>query len=84
MSAKKRFIAGVVCPRCGQLDKIMMYREHDVDYRECVACDFKDEMRFKPQLRELGTRVNTSAEQVAQETQVVRIFGGENGPDSEQ
>ena len=54
---KKRFIAGAVCPRCGELDKIRAYRIDDKDYRECVACDFQDEMRFKPVLRELDTRV---------------------------
>lgn len=51
-----------------------MYREQNVDYRECVACGFADESRFQPQVREMQTRVNTSAEQVAEETQVVKIF----------
>lgn len=83
MSVKKRFIAGVVCPRCGELDKIMMYREKDVDFRECVACDFKDQSHFKPQVREMQTRVNTPAEQVAAETQVVKIFANPRDSDAE-
>lgn len=74
MSVKKRFIAGAICPRCEAVDRIVMYREQDIDYRECVACGFADEARFKPHLREIQTRVNTSAEQVAEETQVVKIF----------
>lgn len=74
MNVKKRFIAGAICPRCKVLDRIVMYREDDVDYRECIACGFADEARFKPQVREMQTRVNTSAEQVAEETQVVKIF----------
>lgn len=74
MNTKKRFIAGAICPRCKALDKIVMYREHDVDIRACVECGFQDESRFQPQVREMQTRVNTPAEQIAEETQVVRIF----------
>lgn len=76
MASKKRFIAGAICPQCRVLDTIMMYRdvEQKVDYRECVACGFKDEMRFQPQVREIQTRVNTPAEKIAAETQVVKIF----------
>lgn len=74
---KKRFIAGVVCPKCGAMDRIVMYKKDDKDYRECVACDFSDEMRFKPQARELDTRVNVT-EQEKQETQVVKILTPDN------
>ena len=71
---KKRFVAGAVCPRCGLMDKIVLYRVEDREYRECVSCDFKDEMRFKPSVRELETRVNKSEEEKAAETQVVKIL----------
>lgn len=74
MNTKKRFIAGAICPRCEAMDTIVMYREQETDFRECVSCGFADESRFKPQVREMQTRVNTSAEQVAGETQVVKIF----------
>lgn len=74
MNTKKRFIAGAMCPVCKQLDKIMMYRQDDIDYRECVACGYQDEMRFKPAVREMETRVNISHQQVQQETQVVRLM----------
>lgn len=50
-----------------------MYRNEDVDYRECVACGFKDEMRFKPQMRELGTRVNEPEALKASDTQVLQF-----------
>ncbi|WP_053982085.1 YheV family putative zinc ribbon protein [Marinagarivorans algicola] len=73
MTAKKRFIAGAVCPKCGAMDRIVMYKKDDKDYRECVACGFNDEMRFKPQARELDTRVNVT-EQEKQDTQVVKIL----------
>jgi len=72
-TVKKRFIAGAVCPRCKAADRILMYRIDDTDFRECVECGFKDEMRFKPGVREIQTRVNTPQEQVAKETQVIRL-----------
>lgn len=76
-TVKKRFIAGAVCPRCKATDRIVMYRIDDLDYRECVECGFRDEMRFKPGVREIQTRVNTPQEQVVSETQVVRLLNPE-------
>jgi uncharacterized metal-binding protein (TIGR02443 family) len=72
---KKRFIAGAICPKCKAQDRLVVYRIEQVDYRECVACGFKDQMHFQPGVREIQTRVNTSAEQVQGETQVVRLPG---------
>ncbi len=68
---KGRFIAGAVCPKCSEMDKLTMYREGDKDYRECVNCGFKDEMYFKQQVRELETRVNTPEVVREAETQVL-------------
>ncbi len=68
---KKRFIAGAVCPRCGEMDRLVMYKDNDKEFRECVSCDFRDEMRFKQQLQELETRVNVTQEQKQEETQVL-------------
>lgn len=73
-TTKKRFVAGAICPRCKVMDRIVMYRVDETDYRECVECGFKDEMRFKPVVREVQTRVNTPEAKVAEETQVVRIL----------
>lgn len=70
---KKRFVAGAVCPRCGLMDKIVIYRNADKEYRECVSCDFKDEMIFKSAVRELETRVNTTEEAKRAETQVIKF-----------
>jgi len=39
-SSRRRFIAGAVCPRCAQMDKIVV--DLDTDQRECVACGFKE------------------------------------------
>lgn len=71
---KKRFIAGATCPRCAEMDRIMMYQKEGKDYRECVACGFEDVMHIHPQPRELETRVNISEEQKKQETAVVKII----------
>jgi uncharacterized metal-binding protein (TIGR02443 family) len=65
---KKRFIAGVVCPKCGEMDKIRMYRdEDDSELRDCVACGFtetytqhkeaKEAATSEPLYEELTTRV---------------------------
>lgn len=70
---KKRFIAGVTCPKCNARDTIMMYRDGDHDYRECVDCGFRDRMRFRPLARELTTRVNQKEEDQREETQVIQI-----------
>ena len=47
----KRFIAGAVCPSCGTMDSVRMFRsETERDYRECVECGFSDEMEVNPRL----------------------------------
>ncbi|EIK46241.1 hypothetical protein O59_000262 [Cellvibrio sp. BR] len=72
-SSKRRFVAGAVCPRCSEMDKLVVYSEEGKDYRECVACGFKDEMRFKFATRELETRVNQTDDEKS-EVQVVNIL----------
>ena len=73
-STTKRFLAGAVCPRCEAADRIQVYSENDRDYRECVACGFKDEMHFTGSSRELDTRVNISSEEKKAEFQPVKII----------
>lgn len=70
---KKRFIAGAVCPKCSEMDKIVVYNKDGRDYRECVACGFSDEMHFAPKVRELETRVNVSEEEKRAEVQVIQF-----------
>ncbi len=74
MNTKKRFIAGAVCPKCGEQDVLQMYRQDDAEYRECVDCGFKDKLVFKPQMSELTTRVNKTEEDIQKETQVVKLI----------
>ena len=54
----KRFVAGAVCPRCAEMDKLVMYHnEQHQQVRECVRCGYQDVMTDAgPQ--ELTTRVN--------------------------
>ena len=73
-TTKKQFIAGVTCPKCAEMDKIQAYSEGGVNYRECVSCGFKDEMRLSSAPRELETRVNTSKDDIANQTQPVKLM----------
>ena len=77
--AQKRFIAGAVCPRCAEQDKLVMYRdEEDRQFRECVACDFSEEMRFQKPVRELDTRVNRSAAEKKADIRPVKLIDPSN------
>lgn len=67
---KRRFIAGAVCPRCSEMDRIVNYKLGDKNYRECVACGFKDEIRLQASPRELDTRVNQTDDRDVEETAV--------------
>lgn len=73
-SAKRRFVAGAVCPRCSVMDKIRVYHLDGKDYRECVACGFSEEMRLNIAPGELQTRVNHSQADSSQEVQVITIL----------
>lgn len=54
----KRFIAGAVCPRCAEMDKLVMYtNDKHQSVRECVRCGFQDVMDDAG-TEELPTRVN--------------------------
>ena len=86
----KRFIAGAVCPRCAEMNKLTMHRnEHNQQVRECVRCGYSDAIGDdgKPQEivgDELKTRVNQPrvGEDVLaheDEIQVVNILGPNPG-----
>ena len=38
--ARKRFIAGAVCPQCEAEDRLVVYVENRTEYQECVACGY--------------------------------------------
>lgn len=58
----KRFIAGAVCPRCNEMDKIRAWRDDEAEkqFRECIACGYEDTQStsIQAQSPELATRVN--------------------------
>ncbi len=56
----RRFIAGAVCPKCAEMDKIVV--DMETNRRECVACDFSEERPTEGGVQqELNTRVNRPA-----------------------
>lgn len=60
MNTIKRFIAGAVCPRCAELDKLTMHtNEAGEQVRECVRCGYSDRMTEEGPAEEPGTRVNS-------------------------
>ena len=67
---KKRFIAGAVCPRCGEMDKLVVDLEGN--HRECVSCGYTDE-RPKQAQSELRTRVNRPRRRQDIEAQPVKL-----------
>ncbi|MGK0501094.1 MAG: putative metal-binding protein (TIGR02443 family) [Oceanicoccus sp.] len=86
----KRFIAGAVCPRCAELDKLVMYNnEKEEQMRECVRCGYQDVMTDNgPQVltaEEIITRVNQprlGEETLAHEDeiQIVKIIDASANP----
>ncbi len=41
--AKKRFIAGAICPQCHALDRVVVEQSNGITRRRCVSCGFSDE-----------------------------------------
>ncbi|MFA0809651.1 YheV family putative zinc ribbon protein [Microbulbifer epialgicus] len=72
-TSKKRFIAGAVCPRCSEMDRIVNYQEDGKNYRECVSCGFKDEIRLQSGPSELLTRVNAAQKKGVREEPIKLI-----------
>ncbi|SDU37351.1 hypothetical protein SAMN05216296_3386 [Pseudomonas pohangensis] len=73
----KRFIAGAVCPACGEMDRILMWNVDDVPHRECVACGYADTLNAQGQSvpSEPGSRVNRKQARVADpKVQTVQFF----------
>ncbi|GHC21130.1 hypothetical protein GCM10010082_10940 [Kushneria pakistanensis] len=60
-STPKRFIAGAVCPRCSAMDRIRSWESNGTRYRECVSCDFFEQLPMTEQApAALDTRVSKS------------------------
>ncbi|MFK7829814.1 MAG: YheV family putative metal-binding protein [Congregibacter sp.] len=71
--SQRRFIAGAVCPRCAEMDKIVV--DLGTDHRECIACGFSEARPDAPAPKELKTRVSrASARRVETPAEVVRLM----------
>tara|TARA_R110001592_G_scaffold177076_2_gene417297 strand:- start:110023 stop:110271 length:249 start_codon:yes stop_codon:yes gene_type:complete len=75
MSSPKRFIAGAVCPKCAEMDRLVSYTNDDGMFKECVACGFKEKQIVQIETSELDTRVNHFPESEEEdEVQVVQLI----------
>ncbi|AMC99160.1 YheV family putative metal-binding protein [Halomonas sp. M5N1S17] len=76
MAVQKRFIAGAICPRCAEMDRIRAWEQNGIRYRDCVNCDFFEQAAIADDAHdELETRVNREREEQRNDTiQTVRIL----------
>jgi len=73
----KRFIAGAVCPRCGEMDRLVTYTSDEGTFKECVNCDFEEKQLVQVEQGEMETRVNQLSEEESLDespVQVVKIM----------
>lgn len=72
----KRFIAGAVCQRCGEQDKVRAWEDIDANLmrRECVACGHEDVIAMKSEVDEVPTRVNYTDPVFDEDIKPVRIL----------
>jgi Zn ribbon nucleic-acid-binding protein len=56
------------------MDRVVMYAEAGKQYRECVSCGFKDEMRVNSPPLELETRVTQSLSPKDKSERPVRVI----------
>lgn len=74
----KRFIAGAVCPKCNERDKLRAWGDDQGNqHRECVRCGFVDVLRADAPA-ELATRVNQPRKSPTTQSDIspVKIIGG--------
>lgn len=77
----KRFIAGAVCPKCAEMDKVYTYELQGKKFRACTRCDFNEEMHFEQNRQELPTRVNFSAKTEEEPVTLIHFPNSDNKPD---
>ena len=42
MTITRRFIAGVKCPKCAALDRVVMLTSGDEEWIECIECGYSE------------------------------------------
>jgi len=70
----KRFIAGAVCPRCGEMDRLVSYEQDGQSIRECVSCDFSEWLVANVAPNEIETRVNQMPSEESDDVSAVKIL----------
>ncbi|MFT4021050.1 MAG: YheV family putative zinc ribbon protein [Acinetobacter sp.] len=50
---KKRFIAGVKCPKCDALDRIVMLTTNESEWIECIECGHSENRPTKEDIQQL-------------------------------
>ena len=82
MTSPKRFIAGAVCPKCAEMDRLVSYENDEGTFKECVACGFLEKQIVQVEQDELSTRVNHASgleeNQEDDSVQVVQILSPKN------
>ncbi|WP_320822086.1 YheV family putative metal-binding protein [Reinekea sp.] len=74
---QKRFIAGVVCPKCGALDSIRAVNDtqEQVLIRDCIDCGFTDRLSTGVnEPKEVTTRITADDQFVNAAVQVIKII----------
>ena len=75
--ARSRFVAGAVCPACGEMDRIVIKDPGEAGARRhCVACGFSDAVPV-PGGRLPGTRLTRSSQPEPSALSRVRIVGSD-------
>ena len=73
----KRFIAGAVCPSCGEMDTIRMHSDSDkIQIKECVECEYFETLSSEPNLegRLPEARIPREEKVLEDNTDIVRII----------
>ena len=71
---KVRFIAGIVCPKCGAEDSVRIHiaeaGEVDEQLRDCISCGHEERIgQGAAKRQEMPTRVNKEESAVVQEVE---------------
>ena len=65
--------AGAVCPKCGEMDKLVMFRDENQTRRECVNCGYQDSLE-DGFTQEIPTRVTAKPKINQVDVQPLKFF----------
>jgi Zn ribbon nucleic-acid-binding protein len=57
------------------MDKLVVFKESDKSFRECVSCGYHQEMKFSPAFKPLPTRLDLAKKKAKDEEpqEIIRI-----------